>query len=447
MQPTLTSQSTFSPTLLSQPTFSTHLLGALRDSIPTGNRPPKGTNQHNTLRECYSYHLNRLRPLWSFSDLNWGNVPGGGGGASTGSGGGGDSSSHRKQPPEVFVLFASMGNLVMLLKAMTEVWEISNQLRVVANASLFSTFDNRVSSDTSTSSSSHLDEGHLDDDQQSWGKYSFVRVLQHMKQEIDTSLLLRDWSMQPTATTEDQPTLTSISATTTATDAAADNVSSSSTTTTSSRELHRLWSALHFLFCASHSRPPILHGHPPESTPFTIPLEPLGHDVYRFGDGITVAGCVLLHLMDEQPIFEICDVSYNVLNACHFELHSRPIDAVMGLGNKKQLSKFVRDKQDFFGMMQAWTTGGKSDSFEQQQRRGTGTNGSTAADRRGSHTSTTSDGSIVMDSTLQNDAEQFVLTAMTQHHIQQQIFAFLHAIFPLASNLHHQYRTYRPPKE
>ena len=119
----------------------------------------------------------------------------------------------------------------------------------------------------------------------------------------------------------------------------------------------------------------------------------------------------------------------------------------MGLGNKKQLSKFVRDKQDFFGMMQAWTTGGKSDSFEQQQRRGTGTNGSTAADRRGSHTSTTSDGSIVMDSTLQNDAEQFVLTAMTQHHIQQQIFAFLHAIFPLASNLHHQYRTYRPPKE
>ena len=357
----------------------------------------------------------------------------------------------------MFVLFAAMGNIVTLLKAMSDVWEISDQLRVVANAPLLLSTrqsSHRISSEsnttttTSTSSSSAVAEGissssssssNLQGGNQSWGNYSFSRVLQHMKQEIDTSSLLRDWSIQPTATTEDQPTLTSTSTSATTTmDAAADHASSSSSS--SSRELYRLWSALHFLLCASHSRP-ILNGLNHESTPPTSSA--LENDIYRFGDGMTVAGCVLLHLMDEQSIFELCDVSQQVLNAYRFEAHCRPLDAVMGLGNKKQLSKFARDKNDFFGMMQAWTTGGKSDSFE-HQRRVNGTN-SGMFDRRGSHTSTTSDVSMVIDNTIQNEAEQFVITAMTQRHLQHQLFAYLQAVYPQPPTRCH--RIYRPPKE
>ena len=392
-----------------------------------------------------------------------GTSSGGGSGASSGGG----VSSDKKQPPEVFVLFASMGNIVMLLKAMADVWEISNQLRVVANAPLLSARnqlslkgnDNTTATTTSgsaegissssysssSSSSTSSSSTTLQDGIATWGNYSFVRVLRHMKQEVDTSLLLRDWSIQPTATTEDQPTLTSTSAiTTTSEEATADNftTSSSSSSSSSSRELYRLWSALHFLLCASHSRP-VLNSLTPDSTPPTAPSE---NDIYRFGDGITVAGCVLLHLMGEQNIYELCDVSQSVLNAYRFETHSRPIDAVMGLGNKKQLSKFARDKNDFFGMMQAWTTGGKSESFEQQRQRGVNSvHSGTSADRRGSHTSTTSDVCMMTDGTIQLEAEQFVMTAMTQRHIQQQLFAFLHATDPHAPT--RRDRVYRPPKE
>jgi len=309
-----------------------------------------------------------------------------------------------------------MGNTLALLKDVCEAVEAAEQLRAAANAPLLETLQ-RVHAAPARGRPGGVPGGTGRD-------WSFRALLAHLHHEVDAARLLRDWVAQPTASTASAVSTASAAASPMRTPGAtpgearhgADRLTLQSA---ASRDLYHLWSTLSFLFCASHSAP---------SSTLAAPS-----DAARFGDGFAVTGCVLLHLLGEQDVFELCDVTRSVLRAHWTDVHTWPAEATAAPGSAASASvpsaaassssAGVKHKLTSM-MMQAFTT--QPDRPSHGAGQGAGADGYT-----GAHA----------------EIERFVHSAGVQVHLQRQLFGWLTSLYPVAGQEASIIVPCRPPME
>eukprot|EP00898_Chlorokybus_atmophyticus_P004105 jgi/Chlat1/4696/Chrsp3S05625 len=105
------------------------------------------------------------------------------------------------------------------------------------------------------------------------------------------------------------------------------------TDTYGSRAFHRLWSALQFVYCSGPAAG-----------------SPTNQD--WFGDGFQWFGCVAMHLLDQQGMFELFDFSYHVLRVEEATRNTVPLDEATQafLQTARQVQ---RQNTQVFGMLRA----------------------------------------------------------------------------------------------
>ncbi len=106
------------------------------------------------------------------------------------------------------------------------------------------------------------------------------------------------------------------------------------------RELYHLLSSLNFLFLASHNEAPASAGAP--------------GDTERFGDGFTTACCALLHLMGERGMFDVCDITRQVLSAHVSDVRARPGE--VGTSGQQASASATGVKRQLQSVMQAFSS-------------------------------------------------------------------------------------------
>ena len=81
------------------------------------------------------------------------------------------------------------------------------------------------------------------------------------------------------------------------------------------KEFHRLWSAMNFAFCDTADDSRGGNGNTSMQDGLTV------SDPDEFGHGFAIAGCAIVHILDQKNHFELLDFSYHVLNVKSHDLN------------------------------------------------------------------------------------------------------------------------------
>jgi cytoplasmic FMR1 interacting protein len=103
-----------------------------------------------------------------------------------------------------------------------------------------------------------------------------------------------------------------------------------------SQAFHKLWSALIFLYCLPQKQ---------SNVEIAIGEEVVISDEEEFGHGFAIAGCLLIHMLEQRPAFELMDFSSHVMKVYEAELMTKAaMDGTLATAMERKLKTMVVDE-------------------------------------------------------------------------------------------------------
>jgi hypothetical protein len=130
------------------------------------------------------------------------------------------------------------------------------------------------------------------------------------------------------------------------------------------------------------------------------------------------ACCALLHLMGERGMFDVCDITRQVLSAHVSDVRARPGE-VRGTGGQQAsaTASATGVRRQLQSVMQAFSSRASATAA---------TAGESAMSDRSVYGGASQHGT----GSAQAETERFVLAAAVQTHLQRQLHQWLHALLP-----------------
>ena len=374
-------------------------IGALKDGIPFCKSP----SFFSHVAGCIDYYETKLSSLLEFEDLK----------------------------PELFQVFREIGNIIFLLKSISDVLDtfitvfdsskdenrknFMNPYNHLLNSTKFPLLGIASSSLTinqneNTNSDENIKLGHRNDSVyeskydenknenenevssekinyktdentkiESIGKYSmFQIILKHIETTLQDKNLFKNWKIEADTSGGDK-----------------DIGEKKIVDPEIPDGFHIMWSALSFLFCLSSAS---AVSSPSIPSNFT--------DIEVFGDGFQLAGCVILHFLGERGIFELNDYNHFLLRVHSYEAQSAPSENMAKAAGLLPGSGKARGS--FLGT-------------------GTGAGAGTGPRRSGSVVAVYGTGRQSNKNETFRDTESVIAAATNCHHHQQMVFNMLRA--------------------